>query len=123
MVMGRQRTRNFQGGFLQLGKKKLQELACYPLIMCAGKCIFPGEQLEQVVAVIRIRQGKGDSLDRERGNIFFIRIETQPVIFISVPAVSVINRRKRREKDCGFGRVFLQAAVHPEKGGGMREHQ
>lgn len=40
MVMGRQRTRNFQGGFLQLGKKKLQELACYPLIMCAGKCIF-----------------------------------------------------------------------------------
>ena len=48
----------FSDCLMQLKKQKRQELVNDSFVVSAGKGVFPGEELKEIVAVFRVRQGE-----------------------------------------------------------------
>lgn len=79
---------------------------------------LPDQQLEEAVAIGRIRYEKGPGRLRKAADEGLVGSETYPVVPIGLPAGPVPDFVPGRVKDGAVGRIFLHAPVHPESGGG-----
>ena len=113
----------FPDGLAQFKKQEGQELVDDPFVFPAREGIFPGEKLKEIMAVFRVRQGKGDSEQGEGDDGGLVGIKAAPVVYILCPAGPVIDGSVRREKDRGACRIFLQPVRRPEKSGRAEKKQ
>ena len=73
------------------------------------------KQFKQLVAVVRVTQGKGNPERKGRvRNIRFIGFEADPVIDEMISAGPIIDLLRWTIEDCAVSREFLKLAIYPE---------
>lgn len=105
----------FSDCLMQLKKQKRQELIDDSFVVPAGKGVFPGEKLKEVVAVFRVRQGKRSSEQGKRGDGSFIGVKTTPVVCVTAAAGPIVDWSVGGEENSGACRIFLQPVRRAEK--------
>ena len=85
--------------------------------------VLPGEQLEQIVAVICVRHGEGTVLQRKLGDIGLVGVKDDPIIAIGRLARAIVDASVGGEQSRVAGGIDALAVAVPKAKGRVGEYE
>ena len=85
------------GRFVQGEEQGMNQLVYVLPVFVLCKKMRPAQAAEQVVAVLRIRNGERNALYRQGSDVFLVRLKAKPIIFVQFTAGFIANLHTGRK--------------------------